>query len=72
MALTARWKKSGSPTIPIEPFLARNKKAAARLDKAIDKLKALQQGGPEIHLYSMNRAGSVVAVVERLRAEGLS
>ena len=42
MKLTELWTSKGKPTVSFELFPARTEKAAANLDKAIDKLAALE------------------------------
>lgn len=55
MKLTHLWKTSPKPTLSFELFPARTEKAAANLDKAIDKLAAL---GPDFVSVTFGAGGS--------------
>ncbi|MCP4141859.1 MAG: 5,10-methylenetetrahydrofolate reductase [Chloroflexi bacterium] len=70
MKLTDLWKSRNTPTLSFELFPARNEKAAANLDKAIDKLAALK---PDFVSVTFGAGGSTREgshqLVRKLREE---
>ena len=70
MKLTDLWQSRSKPTLSFELFPARNEKAAANLDKAIDKLAALK---PDFVSVTFGAGGSTREgshqLVKKLREE---
>jgi len=70
MKLTDLWKSRNTPTLSFELFPARNEKAAANLEKAIDKLAALK---PDFVSVTFGAGGSTREgsrqLVQKLRQE---
>lgn len=73
MKLTEVWKARGKPTISFELFPARNDKAAARLDKAVVKLAALEPDFVSVTFGAggSTREGSLALATELKRDKGL-
>jgi len=70
MKLTSIWGSSSTPTISFELFPARNEKAEANLDKAVDELIALK---PNFFAVTFGAGGSTREgsrqLIERLKSE---
>ena len=70
MKLTNLWQSRRKPTLSFELFPARNEKATANLDKAIDKLAALE---PDFVSVTFGAGGSTregsLQLVQKLREE---
>ena len=74
MKLTELWKEGSRPTVSFELYPARNEKAAARLEKVIDKLAALEPDFVSVTFGAggSTRVGSRQLVEKLVKEKGLT